>query len=287
MQFHHYFLLILFLFVQSVGYTQTKKETNRHCLVCQDDGHSILERPYKDFSFKSELPFIGSIVGLGITSELINDPKALTLAQIEALDPNDVNSFDRYAISKSSTKSQDISDIFQLGVIALPIIFVTNHHTRKDIVPLIAMSAEVMLINYTLTDITKKLAGRTRPLAYNADFSLEEKESASVRRSFFSGHTSHTAALSFMMAKVMTDYHPHANKGFKIGIWSFAAAVPAITGYLRVRAGKHFPTDTITGYIAGGLVGILVPQFHKKRKDKKIKVSPSVGWNQAAVRVQF
>jgi len=288
MQFYHYFLLFLFLFAQNIGYTQTEKGHSRHCLICQDDqNHTILERPYRDFSFKSELPFIASVVGLGITSELINDPKALTLAQINALDPNDVNSFDRYAISKSSTKSQDISDIFQLGVFALPVIFVTNHHTRKDIVPLIVMSAEVMLINYTLTDITKKLVGRTRPLAYNDAFPLEEKESASVRRSFFSGHTSHTAALSFMMAKVMTDYHPHARKGFKVGIWSFAAAIPAITGYLRVRAGKHFPTDTITGYIAGGLVGILVPQFHKKKDHKKIKVSPSIGWNQAAVNVQF
>jgi len=27
--------------------------------------------------------------------------------------------------------------------------------------------------------------------------------------------------------------------------------LPAIQGYLRVRAGKHFPTDVITGYIVG------------------------------------
>jgi len=169
----------------------------------------------------------------------------------------------------------------------LPAIFISNHHTRKDLVPLVAMSLEVILTNYALTEITKRLASRTRPLAYNPNFPIEEKLTKNARLSFFSGHTSHTSALSFMMAKVMTDYHPHTSKGFKIGIWSFAAAIPAVTGYLRVRAGKHFPTDTITGFVAGGLVGILIPHFHKKRVNKKVKLSPSFGWNQAMVRLQF
>ena len=152
------------------------------------------------------------------------------------------------------------------------------------------MSAETVLINLTITNITKKLVKRTRPLAYNPNFSLSEKTTENARVSFFSGHTSHTASLSFLIAKVMTDYHPHAKNGIKIGIWSFAAAVPAVTGYLRVRAGKHFPTDTITGLIAGGLVGILVPHFHRPRnnlKNKKVILIPSVGVGMVALQLRF
>ena len=285
MNFYNCFLLLLFLVLQNVGYTQENQY--RDCFICKGDKHGVHERPYKDFTFKSELPFIASAVGLGITSQLINAPEPLTLADINALDPNTINSFDRYAIRQSSNTARNVSDFFLTGVLVLPAIFISNHHTRKDLVPLVAMSLEIILTNYSVTEVTKRLASRTRPLAYNPDFTIEEKMGEDTRLSFFSGHTSHTAALSFFMAKVMTDYHPHTSKGFRIGIWTFAAAIPAVTGYLRIRAGRHFPTDTITGYIAGGLVGILIPHFHKKRANKKLKVSPSISWNQAAISLQF
>ena len=88
----------------------------------------------------------------------------------------------------------------------------------------------------------------------------------------------------------MTDYHPTAKKGVKIGIWTFAASVPAVTGYLRVRAGKHFPTDVITGFVAGGLVGVLLPHFHRKknnRLNRKNTLIPSVGIGSAALTFHF
>ena len=42
-----------------------------------------------------------------------------------------------------------------------------------------------------------------------------------------------------------------------------AAVVPAITAYLRVKGGKHFYTDVITGYLVGAAVGLIVPELHK------------------------
>ena len=266
-------LLLLFLslfcalssiYAQHEGHEH--KEESRKCIIClSGTNHPTHDRPYRDFSFKSELPILSGVVGLATISLILKSPSPLTVEQVNLLDKNDVNAFDRYAISKNSASAQRISDVFLTGVLVLPSIFLSNHHTRKDIVPLVVMSVETIIINIALTDITKKLASRTRPLAYNPNFSIEEKTKENARVSFFSGHTSHTASLSFLMAKVMTDYHPHAKKGVKIGIWAFAAAVPGVTGYLRVRAGKHFPTDTIAGFVAGGLVGVLVPHFHKKK----------------------
>ena len=280
-------LVNIFLFI-TFNYAQ---HLEKDCFICQS-GHSYHdhESPYKTLSFKSESPILGSIVGLTATSLLLKAPRPLTVSEINLLDKNDVNAFDRYATSLNSASAQRASDIFLTGVLVLPSIFLSNHSTRKDVVPLVIMSAETVLINLALTNITKKLAQRTRPLAYNSNFALEEKTKENARLSFYSGHTSHTASLSFLIAKIMTDYHPHARKGIKIGIWSFSAAIPAVTGYLRVRAGKHFPTDTITGFIAGGLVGILVPHFHQKRKDlkyQKVIITPSLGVGVAAIKVQF
>ncbi len=87
------------------------------------------------------------------------------------------------------------------------------------------------------------------------------KLTKNTRRSFFSGHTSHVAASTFFTAKVLTDINPDGSNNSLY--WITAATIPAITGYLRVKGGKHFPTDVIVGYAVGALVGILVPELHK------------------------
>ena len=60
--------------------------------------------------------------------------------------------------------------------------------------------------------------------------------------------------------------------GWKITMWTAAAALPATTGYLRIEAGYHFRTDIIVGYIIGATTGWAIPHLHKK-KDKPVKLS--------------
>ena len=114
-----------------------------------------------------------------------------------------------------------------------------------------------------MTNLVKNAVRRPRPFVYNPDptIPLNIKLKPDARRSFFSGHTSTTAAMSFLTAKMYSDFHP--NSDARPFFWGAAAIIPAATGYLRVRGGKHFPTDVITGYIVGTLVGILVPALHK------------------------
>ena len=42
-----------------------------------------------------------------------------------------------------------------------------------------------------------------------------------------------------------------------------AALAPATVGFLRVKGGKHFPTDVLTGLVVGAATGYLVPRLHK------------------------
>ena len=281
-------LLVSLFFTLACAFAQ---HTSKQCFLCQKGQlHHHHETPYKDFTFKSELPFLTGIVGLSTTSLLLKTPEPLSIEAINLLDKSQVNSFDRYATSQHSESARKLSDFFLTGVLVLPAVFLSNHNTRQDLLPLAALTAEVALINLSLTIISKKLVGRTRPLVYNDNFSIEEKTTENARASFFSGHTSHTASLSFLIAKVINDYHPDAKRGIKVGLWAFAASVPALTGYLRVKAGKHFPTDTITGFVAGGLVGILIPHFHKKKKvdlAKKVNMNMSVGLGAATFSMTF
>ena len=77
-------------------------------------------------------------------------------------------------------------------------------------------------------------------------------------------------ALTFLTARIITDLHPDTkNKGV---IWGAAITAPAILGYMRVRAGRHFPTDVIAGYAVGATIGYLIPEFHLV-KNENVKIS--------------
>jgi membrane-associated phospholipid phosphatase len=95
-----------------------------------------------------------------------------------------------------------------------------------------------------------------------------------MTKSFFSGHVSFGATGTFFTVKVLTDYY-HI-KGFKrILLYTAAAVPPLITGYYRIKAGRHFKTDVLTGLLAGGTSGILIPELFKyKKKDRPVVFSP-------------
>ena len=195
--------------------------------------------------------------------------------ELDQLNREDVNPFDRPATYNWSPEAAQASDYVRTGVLILPVIFLANHHTREDFGALLIMGAEVLTINLGFTYTVKNIANRYRPFVYNENAPVDERTGPGTMLSYYSGHASHTAALSFFFAKVMNDYHPEMATGAKIGIWAFAAAIPAVTGYLRFEAGKHYPTDIMTGYAIGALTGWLVPHLHKKElKVKNLSMTP-------------
>jgi len=81
--------------------------------------------------------------------------------------------------------------------------------------------------------------------------------------SFFSGHTTQSAANSFFAARVFSDYTKSTRA--KVLVWTGAALYPALVGHLRRETGHHFNTDVIVGYCVGALIGYLVPELHRAR----------------------
>ena len=102
---------------------------------------------------------------------------------------------------------------------------------------------------------------RDSPYLYNSNAPEVLVPSNNDQLSFWSGHTANTAALTFACASMMQ--RSNASSGVKTVTWIGAALAPAAMGYLRVRAGKHFPTDVLTGYAVGALIGLAVPYFHR------------------------
>ena len=259
-----------------------KDTLHDYCAICTDHEHKIILPPYTK-SFKKELPFIltsAAVFGAGFLVQGLDYASPYSEEEIMTNPPDieDIIPFDRGSALNWSPKAADISDYVLFSTAILPAAFLSEHHTGRDIKTLLIMYAEVFTLNYGLTEIAKNLTQRPRPYVYNPEIPIETRTSADSRKSFFSGHTSQTAAACFYFAKVIHDYHPTLQKGVRIGMWAFAVSVPAANGYLRVKAGKHFPTDVITGYIVGAATGFFIPELHRTRQSKKVKEQLKVGF---------
>ena len=256
-----------------------KKTTNRALLLIifylfifylyPYSGHG--QQVYK-LSKGTDLPLMtGGVAGSAVSFLLRARHQPLTDAQIAQLDINGINAFDRPATRYYGEGAREASDILLTFAYALPLTTLFFQDTKSEVGTFGIMLAETLLLNEALTGITKTLVERPRPYTYNPEVPEISKTGKDGNMSFFSGHTSYTAALSFFSAKVITDHTD--NRTVEIIAWTGAALLPAVTGYMRYRAGKHFPTDIITGYIAGAGLGYLVPQLHKiKTQEKEGKV---------------
>lgn len=224
--------------------------------------------PY-DFTSNKEIPFLIATSGAGFASAVLKigvEPKTLSLDYVNSLRVSDINKLDRSTVDNYSLSANKVSDYFLYGSALMPATFLLNERMRSDIIPLALMTVEVFTINYGVTHLTKYAVGRNRPYVYNTTLDEEIRTNSDAQASFFSGHASHTAAISFMTAKIWNDYNPEMKWLPKLGLWTAAALYPGITGYLRVRAGKHFPTDVITGYLVGASIGWLIPHLHRKHQ---------------------
>jgi len=185
------------------------------------------------------------------------------------LDPNDVNSFDRSATQQDAAYAETavkISDYVMIACFATPLLLLVDKKIRKDWAPLFLLYLETEAIVGNLYSWGgAMLVDRIRPYVYHPEIPWGRKTGAGTQTSFYSGHTSSSAAACFFVAKVFSDYHPEwGNK--KYLLYGAAAIPPIIIAYYRIKAMEHFPTDVITGLIVGTTTGILVPHLHKNKK---------------------
>lgn len=234
----------------------------------------IAQNPY-ELSWKKDGTILGTAVGGQLAAiYLFANNDRLTIEDVNSLDKNDIwPSFDKVATGYNSTAARFSSDVLLYTSLGAPFLYLMDKEAKSGFLEIGVMTAEVFFVNAVTTSFAKEFSKRTRPYAYNLEVDNEEKTKLHARLSFYSGHTSTVAAMTFFSAKVFNDYYPKSK--WKPVIWSIAALYPAATGYLRVAGGQHFPTDVITGYVAGGLIGYFIPHFHKK-KDKTDKVGFSI-----------
>lgn len=224
-------------------------------------------------SFKLNWTGDGIAFGSGILSEIIfsslnSEHKQLTLEEIQKLNKNDLNWLDRTAVDNYSPTLYKTSDILVGISAAVPLALLLDDKLDGERLTYTSMFIQNLLFALVTPSFAKEPIDRYRPLVYNPNISLEEKQSRDPKRSFFSGHTTMAFASTFFFASVYEKLHPDSH--YKTLIWTGSIALAGSVGYLRYASGAHFPTDVLVGATVGSLIGYLVPYFHSK--DDKFSV---------------
>ena len=185
-----------------------------------------------------------------------------------------IPSFDRAATRFSSGRARKASDYAMYASAGLPLVLLTGQRARQDAGKLAILFAETMVLNQGLTDIVKSVSLRPRPYVFDENLSPTTVIRGNDRAAFLSGHTSASAAGGFFFARAFSDYYPDSK--LKPYVWVLGAGLPALTGYLRIRAGQHYLSDVVAGYALGAVIGYVVPTLHRKPiTTRKVTVAPA------------
>lgn len=222
--------------------------------------HAQVNYPYQLDGTKEGIIFGTSISLLTFAELKYKKIQPLSFEQLSQLNRNDVWAIDRPATFNRSLMAKKWSDGLLYSSLAPPLSVVFSG-PKDGIGRSSVLLLETLLVNTALTDFTKVLVRRKRPYLYNEFTEAKKKLSKKSRMSFFSGHTSTVTAMYFLSAKLFEDYNPDSR--YRSTVWTTAILIPATTGLLRVKAGKHYFTDVLTGFLVGGAIGYLIPEIHK------------------------
>jgi membrane-associated phospholipid phosphatase len=211
---------------------------------------------------------------------IIYTKKPTPVATILGLDKNKVPAFDRWATRFHDADMDRISYYPFYAVMPLPLILLADKKMRKDAGRLGMLYLEAFAFTGVVYAGAVYTTDRYRPDVYNSSLLLSYRTNGNFRNSFFAGHVAVTATSTFFIAKVFDDYHP-ASK-WKWAVYGGAAAATLGMGYMRLEAGKHFPTDILLGAVVGTASGLLTPTLHKNKSMKqKWTLGPDIMTNGA------
>ncbi len=205
----------------------------------------------------------GAIVGAGLAFQgiaLLQERRPMPV-WTGALDPSAVPGIDRIALGRWEPRAHRTSNILFGAAVGLSLAAgILAQNGEQPLVPVVIV-LESGLLASGITNTVKEALRRPRPYLYDPAIPVDLHRGRDDRHSFWSGHTSVTAAFTFSTANLVQ--HSDASQGVKTATWVGAATVPAVMGMLRVRSGRHFPTDVLVGYAFGALVGWAVPYIHR------------------------
>lgn len=188
-------------------------------------------------------------------------------------DPSTVFIVDQPGLVLENSNADAFSDTTQnfagmLGL-TLPAIWNGSLAVLGRITPAAALSwtaTDFVLIVQTATwngvgvELSHLLSQRPRPFVYA---NPSKADLPSNYTSFYSGHTSFTAAVITGLLAILLSRGAPAP--VLLGIGALGQVLIVSTAMFRVLAGRHFVTDVLAGAVAGALVALAIARMHRPR----------------------
>ena len=162
---------------------------------------------------------------------------------------------------------------FNLPVLTLASVGIWGLQSQDSFAPAMPV-AQSVAVTAAITELTKRLVARPRPYTsesfeqkypdiYISDEMIALRQDNDTYKSFPSGHTSNAAATYFTSAAVIAAHYQDPT--INVISYTLASILTGITGYSRVRYGKHHLSDTLVGAALGTGIGIGIAQWHIHR----------------------
>ena len=121
---------------------------------------------------------------------------------------------------------------------------------------------EALALNFVLNNLTKVFVSRRRPYTYwpGAASTSWSQNRADWYVSFYSGHSSTTFTAAFAGAYLFGE--ASSDPALRSLVWGSELMLASLTATLRVRAGRHYYSDILTGALVGTAIGLGVPLLH-------------------------
>jgi membrane-associated phospholipid phosphatase len=162
-----------------------------------------------------------------------------------------------------SDRAASLSDATLAGAMVTPVLLQLPGGWTRDTGQRLLLYGEAISANVFLHSLTKYLVQRPRPYNYHSDPRVAEFARGAGKDShvsFYSGHASTSFAAAVAGSYVFAS--GAADREIKALVWLFEMTLASTTANLRVRAGRHFYSDVLTGAVVGSAIGFLVPALH-------------------------
>ncbi len=239
-------------------------------IICRSNDSIPRKKIYHVNYFTGSLIIAGGLVSDYPAIGRIKGKADLSTDEIANLNTSLLNPLDRWATQQNPAQYKmysTLSDDVQIPMyVIVPCILAFDKKIRKDWLDLLFMYVEGHVITFTFYNYSwlgPTFQNKFRPIAYYTSLPMADRTTGNNRNSAYSGHTASVAFTSFFLAKVYCDYNPNASKFL---IYTAAAIPPLAMGYMRVRALAHMPSDVMTGFTVGAVIGIVLPELHKFNK---------------------
>lgn len=182
--------------------------------------------------------------------------------QVGQLDPSSIPAYDKVAIHHYDITARKLSNILIYSTFLARVGIFYTKKKPNNMIAIGVVGYQSIFLSQALA-AGAKLTLRNRPLMYNPNAPMDLKTESDARFSFFSAHTATVSTICFTTALAYQLYFPESK--YKKLMWASAITLPALEGFLRVKAGKHYPSDVLTGYLIGLGSSYLMHKLHLRK----------------------